>query len=240
MNRENREQIEIDKIGNTESMSISKKTRNQQAKQGNQRVKWFFTYNNFPIEEKREIEETFRKNCKKFIYEKEIGSKSHIEHLQGCCSFNAKKGLRLTEVKKIFKKHPGIHWRETINESASIEYCTKDATCNADITSKNVYTEKMLFFDLLEDATNRLFNFEYFYNDCIDELINEYKHSCDEIEDVALVQNQPLWKILRQCYTKACNDLLTNIQEHCIYEDYLQHCFYKETLEQKLAKLKNI
>lgn len=232
MNTEQIERIEIDKIGNTESLSISKKPRNTTSKQGLQHSNWCFTYNNFENRDKKEIEQIFKKNCKKYIFEKEIGEKSKIEHLQGFCTFNSRK--RLTEIKKIFINHPSIHWEPANNVKASIDYCSKDAKSNKELTAANVYNEKMLFFDLLEDATNRLYNFEYFYNDCIDELINEYKHSCDEIEDVALVQNQPLWKILRQCYTNACSNLLNNIREQCVADDMLQHYYYKESLEQKL------
>lgn len=203
--------------------------RKSTTKQGNQKTKWAFTFNNITLEQKIEIEHILKKNCEKYIFELEIGDKSKIEHLQAQCRFNSRK--RLTEIKKIFPKE--IHWSETNSEKHSVDYCTKDAVKKEDIHAKGYYNEKMMFFDLLEDATNRLFNFEFTYNDCIDELINEYKHTCDEIEDVATVQNLPLWKVLNQCYNNAIDNTLKNIPQ--TYEDVLRHFYYKQELEKKLA-----
>lgn len=219
------------KIGNTKSIESQLLPRNSKNKQGNQYPKWTFTYNNIDLETKIEIEQILKKNCSKYIFEKEIGSKSHIEHLQGQCRFNTRK--RLTEIKKIFKNH-NPHWEPTNSEKHSVDYCTKDAISIEDVHHKGYYNEKMLFFDLLSDAKLRFNYFETFYEECIDELIEQNKHCCTEIDQVSLVRNEQPWETLYFCYANAIIKMLNNIKEYDIYTDYHQHLIYKEQLELKV------
>lgn len=233
MKIEDLEDLEDSKTGNTGSLESSTLSRKSKTLQGKQKVKWFFTYNNFPKEEKEEIEEIFKKNCKKYIFEEEIGSKSHIEHLQGQCRFNTKNGRRLTEIKKIFHKYPGIHWKLTSNELAAIKYCTKDAECKSDIHSKGYYNEKMMFFDLFEDAKLRFINFEFYYYELLDNFCTEnycrsVKHAIAERD--GFDEDEEDWTYHNEFYHQALNA--------CISDDpssYYQHLLYKERLEEKLA-----
>lgn len=91
-------------------------------KQGNQLVKWFFTYNHYKKEDIEIIETKFKEICDKYVFQEEIGDKNGIPHLQG--SIVLKKKMRWTE----FDLMPQIHWEKTKNEDSADNYCAKART----------------------------------------------------------------------------------------------------------------
>lgn len=109
------EQIEQSRVerGNTNSRTT---------KQDNQYTYWFFTLNNYKIEQIEQIEQLFRHECKWYIFQEEVG-KEGTPHLQGTICLKIKQ--RMSQLKKI---DPAIHWEATKSVKASIEYCTKYET----------------------------------------------------------------------------------------------------------------
>lgn len=96
-------------IGNTKQSRI------------NQLMKWCFTFNNYKIEDIKELETKFKILCKKFVFQEEIG-KNGTPHLQGAIWL--KKAMRWTE----FDLDNKIHWEKMHNEKASENYCQKSDT----------------------------------------------------------------------------------------------------------------
>lgn len=85
---------------------------------------WFFTFNNYTLEEAEQLAEIFKSECKWYIFQEEIGEQG-TPHLQGTISLV--KRQRLTSLKVFNIK---IHWKPTKCVKASIEYCTKEKTRN--------------------------------------------------------------------------------------------------------------
>lgn len=209
------ETLEMAKIGNT-------KSKPSQKKQENQYKHWCFTLNNITDNDKIEIETILKKNCSKYIFEKEIGSKSNIEHFQGYFYLHSRR--RLSELKKIFSPYP-VHFEKSNNITASILYCEKDAKSDKDIYSKNIKTEKMLFYEKLNYAKNIFdYEFEFYYNKCEDEIIKENNHNiCYNLEDVAFVLQKDLWKIEQDCFHRTLDKLLKESHNNEIIELF---CLY--------------
>ena len=222
------EQVEMAQTGNTKYSA--KKTSGRKI-QETQYKKWCFTFNNYTNRDKVEIEQAFKKNCNSYTFEKEIGSAGNL-HFQGFMDLKTKR--RLTELKKLF--NPAIHWEPCNNTKASIQYCQKDATCIDDIFSIGVYTEKMLFFDLLNDAESRFDDFNWYMNESLELLINSNKSCCECIEDVEALQNEELWVIRRTCLFQAIDNLVNYSLEKDIMGKFYQHLLYKASLEEKLKQ----
>lgn len=85
----------------------------------NQLSGWFFTWNNYPNDAPIILETCFKKICKKYVFEHEVGENG-TPHLQGCIVL--KKAMRWSE----FKLPKQINWSKTRNEEKAIEYCQKD------------------------------------------------------------------------------------------------------------------
>lgn len=51
--------------------------------QPNQLKNWFFTFNNYTEADIEILESKFKKICKKYLFQKEIGHNNKIPHLQG-------------------------------------------------------------------------------------------------------------------------------------------------------------
>lgn len=96
-------------IGNTKQSRI------------NQLTKWCFTFNNYSNDDISDLETTFKKICKKYVFQEEIG-KCGTPHLQG--SIWLLKKQRWTE----FNLSKKIHWEPMRNEEASLRYCQKSDT----------------------------------------------------------------------------------------------------------------
>jgi len=118
-------EIETDRereYGNTK-LSLSSKKQVLQLK------KWFFTWNNYPVDGIEILETKFNEICEKYVFQEECGEKG-TPHLQG--NIWLKKSMRWTE----FKLPTGIHWEKTRNEEAANNYCRKDETKSGKTISK--------------------------------------------------------------------------------------------------------
>lgn len=237
-NRSNRSNRSA-KNGNTGSKADQSQMRNKNnssiQEQGRQTKNWSFTYNNYELDQIDHLEQMIRSYSKIYSFEKENPDKT--PHLQGCLKLKERK--RLTELKKIFWAHPKIHWDETRNVQKSIIYTQKDAKNSGDIYSKGILTEKQIFFELFELSC--LFDyFEQTYDECVENKINEYKHTCDEIEDVSLVLNIQHWKLLNNLMYEA-HDILLNDNRIEYYRDYIRLLEKKDDLEiesqKKMSKI---
>lgn len=108
----------VGEIGNTnQSPQQPKKAKKQPV----QRLIWFFTFNNYCIEQIEIIESRFRQICSKYVFQEEEGSNG-TRHLQG--NIWLKKKMRYSE----FKLPKEMHWEGTRNEDAALGYCMKDDT----------------------------------------------------------------------------------------------------------------
>lgn len=101
---------------------------------------WCFTFNNYTCSNIIELENCFKKNCKKYIFQKEIGEKG-TPHLQGYCMFNNK--LRPSSL-LLDKK---IHWEKTRNINASIDYCRKAETAKGEVYTNIVFKEPIAILE---------------------------------------------------------------------------------------------
>lgn len=99
------------KIGNTLQSSPA-------TTQPVQLLSWFFTYNNYKVEDIGILETCFRKYAKNYVFQEEVGE-SGTPHLQGVV--NLTKKMRWTA----FKLPKAIHWEPTRNNDASLAYCEK-------------------------------------------------------------------------------------------------------------------
>lgn len=99
--------------GNTKSSSAKK--------QGIQLKHWFFTWNNYPPESIETLLVVFKRICKRFVFQREVGE-CGTPHLQGTISLIRK--MRWTE----FKLPPCIHWEKTHNIRDAYAYCSKENT----------------------------------------------------------------------------------------------------------------
>ncbi len=98
---------------------------------------WFFTFNNYTVEDIKELEAYFDSKGD-YLFQEEIGEKG-TKHLQGQVSF---KSVRDTGFQaKLSNK---IHWEITKNKNAAINYCKKAVTRNG-----TLYTN--MDFDVIED-----------------------------------------------------------------------------------------
>lgn len=90
-------------------------------KQGNQLKNWFFTWNNYSPESIEILLTCFKKICRQFVFQKEVGA-SGTPHLQGTISLWKK--MRWSE----FKLPEQIFWEKVRNVKAAFAYCQKDDT----------------------------------------------------------------------------------------------------------------
>lgn len=105
-------------IGNTNSIS---------PKQCNQLLMWFFTFNNYAEKDIEILETCFKKICKKYVFQKEIGENG-TPHLQG--NIWLKKKMRWTQ----FGLSDKIHWEKTRNPDSAEAYCQKSETSEPNST----------------------------------------------------------------------------------------------------------
>jgi hypothetical protein len=94
------------------------------AKQGPQSVYWFFTLNNYDIEQIEHLDQVLRHECDWFVFQEEMGANG-TRHLQGTIKLKTRQ--RMTQLKKI---DVHIHWEITKSVKSSIAYCTKQETRN--------------------------------------------------------------------------------------------------------------
>lgn len=91
-----------------------------------QRIKYFFTYNNWKTETTIErFERSLKVICKKYIFQEEIGD-SGTNHLQGCFWLKTGKRKRITELKKLLGNK--IWFAVVRSWLHSIKYCSKTET----------------------------------------------------------------------------------------------------------------
>ncbi|AUM61904.1 Rep [uncultured virus] len=83
---------------------------------------WFFTLNNYKVEQLEQMEQVLRHECKWYVFQEETGENG-TPHLQGTICLVKKQ--RMSQLKRI---NPAIHWESTKSVKASIEYCTKYQT----------------------------------------------------------------------------------------------------------------
>lgn len=96
-------------------------TKHPCPKQPNRLTNWFMTWNNYPLDAVRQIEDKMKPLCTGYTFQEETGE-SGTPHLQGV--FMLKKAMRYTE----FKLPNTIHWEKTRNSEAAENYCKKDDT----------------------------------------------------------------------------------------------------------------
>lgn len=219
----NRDSVETVLNGNTNTIPSKKK-------QENQYIHYCFTFNNFTNRDKIEIETLFKTYCLKYTFEKETG-KSGTPHLQGYVEFFKRK--RLTELKRIF--NPTIHWEPCKNIKSSIVYCQKDAESNNDISSKNIYSEKQMFYDY-QEFVKIIFNDEYelFYDDIINDECKKWGELCESYDDILLMNNEIPWKLDRRLLTATLDKMLHESEDEQIHEKFISCMVYKAGLEEKL------
>ncbi len=97
-----------------------------------QLYQWFFTLNNYTQQDILHLKMRFNELCKWWIFEEEIGKKTHTPHLQG--NISLKKKLRFTSIQKWDKR---LIWSPTRNVSASIEYCQKETKIYTNLDLEN-------------------------------------------------------------------------------------------------------
>jgi len=90
-------------------------------KQSLQLINHFFTWNNFPENAAEILETVFKKFCRRWIFQEEIGA-SGTAHLQG--SIECIKKTRWEQ----FKLPSTIHWEKTRNVECAMSYCQKEET----------------------------------------------------------------------------------------------------------------
>lgn len=127
-------------------------------KQGNQLLRWFFTFNNYVPSDIEILETCFNKICKRYIFQEETGEKTGTRHLQGCIELWKK--MRWSE----FGLSKKIRWEKTRNKNAAEEYCAKTLTRTGKTFVKGIHipvpvetiTELYPFQkDLLEICTSK-------------------------------------------------------------------------------------
>lgn len=115
-------------------------------KQGNQKLKYDFTYNNYNPNDLEHLERFLYGLCKKFVFQEEI-SESGTPHLQGAIWLH--KRARMSELVK-FKELKHCSFREVINWKALSRYCQLEISeekpfgriKNGKIFKKNVLSPK--------------------------------------------------------------------------------------------------
>lgn len=117
------ERLERGKIGNTKQSSNKIKEEKVISKQENQRINWFFTFNNYTDQDIEILESKFKEICIKFCFQEELGENGN-KHLQG--SIQLKKRMRWSE----FGLSDKIHWEITRNNTSADKYCLKEETRN--------------------------------------------------------------------------------------------------------------
>lgn len=122
-------QVDTTRNGNTESIPRCRK--------------WCFTLYNYSALDIDTLTQTFSKE--KYIFQEETGI-SGKPHLQGYVEF--KNARYLSSLKKINKE---IHWEETRNEKASIQYCQKEETRSGNIFTNIIPQFKTLNYEQLYD-----------------------------------------------------------------------------------------
>lgn len=124
------------------------KKRPQRFKDGNtisslnqplQLKSWFFTFNNYELNDITLLEIKFKEICDKYVFQEEIGE-NETTHLQGVIFLL--KRMRYSE----FNLSNKIHWEKTRNTDSAIQYCQK-----CDSRNGNIY--KYGFYEL--DVINR-------------------------------------------------------------------------------------
>lgn len=95
------------------------KKRQRKTELGNTKEarKWFFTLNNYTVNDIKNMEDYFKKG--KYVFQEETGT-SGTPHLQGYVEW--KSSRKFVHLKK---KFPTCHWEVCRNKKASIEYCSK-------------------------------------------------------------------------------------------------------------------
>lgn len=131
----------MEKIEQIEKKDKARGNTLTRATQAPQACYWFFTLNNYKIEQIDQLEQIFKHECKWYIFQEEIGE-SGTPHLQGTICLIKKQ--RLTELKKIDNS---IHWESTKCVKASIEYCTKYETRHGKVYSHGIELPEKLDFE---------------------------------------------------------------------------------------------
>lgn len=88
---------------------------------GNQCIKHFFTWNNYPENAIKEFLEVMESLSKKYCFQEETGEDG-TPHLQGCLWLKSK--MRWSA----FKLPNTIHWESVKDWDASVVYCSKEET----------------------------------------------------------------------------------------------------------------
>jgi len=120
---------------------------NKNSKQGTQFYRWCFTFNNYEQTDIVAMRIKLGRDCKKYIFQEETGAEG-TKHLQGSCSFKAKR--RLTELKKIDER---IHWEPTKNVKAADAYACKEETRTGKVFThekKKAFIRESTKFDNIE------------------------------------------------------------------------------------------
>ncbi|QMW68717.1 replication-associated protein [Crucivirus-212] len=131
--------------------------KSKESKQPKKRKSWFFTFNNYTIDDINTLKEKFNSVCEKYIFQEEKGKgtfnaswnedgnciktdeKEGTTHLQGVIFLHD--DMRPTELNLSDR----IHWEGTRNKKASINYCSKLESSNGKTYSKNIMVNKLSY-----------------------------------------------------------------------------------------------
>jgi len=105
-------------------------------KQPPQLVKWFFTFNNYTLEDIERLERYFKLKCREYVFQEEIGE-NKTPHLQG--NIYLWKPSRWSE----FDLPKTIHWEKCHNYENAIAYCSKEKTRNGKIYTNIILPEPL-------------------------------------------------------------------------------------------------
>lgn len=112
--------------GNSETVpqkSSENSDEKEKKKQGTQRKKWIFTYNNYKNYEVEQIKNLFKRHCASWGFGKEVAPNTGTKHLQGW--FCLKKRDRITGMMKYFRYE--FHYEPMYGSIMdNINYCGKE------------------------------------------------------------------------------------------------------------------
>lgn len=111
-------------------------------KQVSPQLYWFFTLNNYNMENIEYLRAQFQVLSEWFVFQEEIGE-SGTKHLQGTIKLKAK-GRPFN----LFPELKLIHWEKTKSVKNAIEYCTKEQTRNGEIYTNLLLPKPLRVLDV--------------------------------------------------------------------------------------------
>lgn len=125
-NRELQEPSSVSAIEVSEDFLCTEETKkDKKTKQISPSKKWFFTFNNYTLDDITLLRSKKKFQTSKYVFQQEIGEKEGTKHLQGCIWFTEK-----IRPKNFFPKK--MWWKKIIDWDAAVNYCSKSQTRDPD------------------------------------------------------------------------------------------------------------